>query len=133
MGVEMERKQVGGGLLAAAGVCGPWIAQMMGLTVSPLIGYALLVGCALVAVGGLWMLFRGARTVAHKGKEAKRDKSYLETGRTAGIHVMPGAKFGGISNVTVVGFDDGIVNEGQFGFAEDSHIQGHKPNQSSES
>jgi hypothetical protein len=62
--------------------------------------------------------------VADPGESGSDDESqYLKTGRTAGIVVMPGATFAAARDVTIIGFNDGIANEGEFGLIERVHIK----------
>jgi hypothetical protein len=53
----MDSRRIGGGLLSASGIGLPVVSQMMGLTVSPPIGYALLALCAVLLFGGLTLVF----------------------------------------------------------------------------
>lgn len=63
----MDQKRIGGGLLATVGVFAPWIADMLGITLPPIIGYPLLTLCGVAALFGLWLLFRSAPAATNEG------------------------------------------------------------------
>lgn len=58
---------------------------------------------------------------------AAPDSQYAKTGRTAGVHVMPGGTNASIKNVRIMGFHDGIVTEADGTSVEGGEIQGSVP------
>ena len=99
----MERDRIGGGFVAALGVCAPWIADMMGLTVTPRVGYALLAACVLLTFCGLWLLFRkGDRALSEEDKK-----------RGAAIHISPIAKGTKVHDIWFHNVDNAIENHGE--------------------
>lgn len=61
---DMDQRQIGGGLLAAAGILFPALTQMMGLQLNPLIGWPLLMLCGVCVVAGLVLVFLPHKTTA---------------------------------------------------------------------
>jgi hypothetical protein len=66
----MERRRVGGGLLAAAGVGLPMTIDLAGFIVPAPTGYALLAACVVGIVAGLWALFAPDRRWLPKRRSA---------------------------------------------------------------
>jgi hypothetical protein len=108
----MEKRRIGGGLLAGAGILGPWVGQMMGLTVPAPVGWVLIALCGVAALVGLALVFWPPRRNSPPESVPAPTEPTETSAPRGGTAIYLGGDDSQVIGGTISDCDNGIVSTG---------------------